>query len=80
MSLCQLVWQVAHSCCCCLQGRRGADLDESIKKYRQAIFKLNYKLKKSKMNHKARHRIAVPQNAAERVLADQNHESKIEVV
>ena len=57
-----------------LQGPGGADLHDSIKKYRQSIFKLNYKLKKTKQNHKARHRIAVPQNAAERVLADQKQE------
>ena len=54
-----------------LQGQGGSDLNAAIKKYRQSIFKLNYKLKKSKMNCKARHRIAVPQNAAERILADQ---------
>ena len=60
----------------CLQGAQGgSDLySDSIKKYRQSIFKLNYKLKKTKQNHKARHKIAVPQNAAERVLADQKQE------
>lgn len=52
-------------------GQGGSDLNPSVRKYRQSIFKLNYKLKKSKMNCKARHKIAVPQNAAERILANQ---------
>ena len=54
-----------------LQGLDGSDLRSDIKKYRQSIFKLNYKIKKSKTNCKARHKIAVPQNAADRVLAHQ---------
>jgi hypothetical protein len=54
-----------------LQGQDGSDLRSDIKKYRQSIFKLNYKIKKSKANCKARHKIAVPQNAADRVLAHQ---------
>lgn len=58
-----------------MQGLGGADLNDAIKKYRQSIFKLNYKIKKSKSNNKARHRIAVPRNAVQRVLADQDHES-----
>ena len=53
------------------QGQDGSDLRSDIKKYRQSIFKLNYKIKKSKTNCKARHKIAVPQNAADRVLAHQ---------
>ncbi|KAL0041696.1 hypothetical protein WJX79_001057 [Trebouxia sp. C0005] len=52
-------------------GQDGSDLRSDIKKYRQSIFKLNYKIKKSKTNCKARHKIAVPQNAADRVLAHQ---------
>lgn len=52
-------------------GLDGSDLRSDIKKYRQSIFKLNYKIKKSKTNCKARHKIAVPQNAADRVLAHQ---------
>lgn len=55
-----------------LQGRGGSDLNAAIKKYRQSIFKLNYKLKKSKTTPSARHKIAVPLNAAERILADQS--------
>lgn len=56
----------------CLQGGQGgADLySDSVKKYRQSIFKLNYKLKKTKQNQRARHKIVVPQNAAEQILAD----------
>lgn len=54
-----------------VQGQDGSDLRSDIKKYRQSIFKLNYKIKKSKTNCKARHKIAVPQNAADRVLAHQ---------
>ena len=60
--------------CSCLQGQSGADLHDSIKRYRQSIFKLTYKLKKTKQNHKARHKILVLQNAAERVLADQKQQ------
>lgn len=51
-------------------GRGGSDLNSAIKKYRQSIFKLNYKLKKCKSTPLARHKIAVPRNAAERVLQD----------
>ena len=65
-----------NTTCCmkhmlCLQGRGGSDLNSAIKRYRQSIFKLNYKLKKCKSSPSARHKIAVPRNAAERVLADQ---------
>ena len=73
--LCLLVPLVAHCFLSCMQGQGGAELDDSIKKYRQSIFKLNYKLKKTKLNRKACHRIVVPQNAAERVLADQKQDS-----
>ncbi|KAL0037566.1 hypothetical protein WJX77_002872 [Trebouxia sp. C0004] len=52
-------------------GQDGSDLRSDIKKYRQSIFKLNYKIKKSRTNCKARHKIAVPQNAADKVLAYQ---------
>lgn len=59
-----------------LQGKGGSDLNASIKKYRQSIFKLNYKIKKSKTNCKGRQRIAVPQNAAERILANKLRDSE----
>lgn len=72
--VCLLVQLVAYCCLLCLQGQNGADLHDSIKRYRQSIFKLTYKLKKTKQNHKARHKILVLQNAAERVLAVQKQE------
>ena len=54
-----------------VQGQNGSDLRPDINKYRQSIFKLNCKIKKSKTNCKACRKISVSQNAAYRVLARQ---------
>ena len=45
-------------CTICMQGVEGQGLTQSVRKYRQSVFKLNYKLKRQEAN-KAGCRISV---------------------
>lgn len=54
---------------CILKGEVGQGLSDSVRKYRQSVFKLNYKIKKNAGRSQAANRPAIPATAAARMAA-----------
>ena len=54
-----------------MQGEAGQGLSDSVRKYRQSVFKLNYKIKKNagKSQAKVAAQPAIPATAAARMAA-----------